>query len=204
MNQGPPYPPPPSQGYAPGPQSWAGGPQAPPPGPPPKKTNWGLIVGLSLLGLLVVGFGSCAVCVAVVGSAGSKTTKSDDAPAETGRRHHRPQKDPEHAAKVAAQFVEIKKLLADYKANEVHADELYRGKYIKTKGKVHQISKGIGDGVYVVLEGPSGNAFETVHCTPGEDSASRAGSLKVGQMLQVGGKVRGYLLLSVMLDECEW
>lgn len=194
-----------TQGYPPGPPSWTGQQQGygPPPGPPPKKTNWALIIGLGFLGLAVVGFGSCAVCVAVVGSAAEKTTE------RAGEKHHRggsksTPTDPDMAGKMAAKFVPIDTLLGDYKKNEVRADELYRGKWIMTKGKVQQISKGIGDGVYIVLGGKGGSTLETVHCTPTESSAARAGQLQQGSIIQVSGKVDRYLLLSVMLDDCQF
>lgn len=199
MQQGPPgYGPPPGGGYGAPP---GGGGYGPPPGgygappggvspqggygaPPPKKKGMsGLTIALIVVGTLVVlGFGSCVVCVGLGAYAGSGSTAAA-------------------AATPAPTVVDIHTLLSEYKDNEVRADSTYKGKWIQTDGLVKDVKKGMFDQPYMVLG--TGAVFEIprVRCKLDAKNAKTAESLSKGTQVTIVGKVHG-LMLDVQLDDC--
>jgi hypothetical protein len=92
-------------------------------------------------------------------------------------------------------------LVADYKDNEVAADEKYKGKTLKVKGFIGDIKKDITDTMYVILQ--SGGDFElrNVQCFFANNEKQRLVNLSKGQMITVRGRCDG-LMMNVVLRDC--
>lgn len=78
--------------------------------------------------------------------------------------------------------VTAKQLFADYDANEISADEKYKGKPVRVTGTISSIGKDVLGDPYVQFA--AGNAVFGVQCMFGDGSA--LASLKKGQELTVG------------------
>ena len=89
-------------------------------------------------------------------------------------------------------------LYADYAANEVNADNLYRGKALRVSGTVEAIKKDIADNPYVVLA--TKNKFTGVHAK--FDSARSLDRLSVGDGITVRCYGNNVIMGSPMLTGC--
>lgn len=89
---------------------------------------------------------------------------------------------------VAAQITAIK-LCQEYDANEVAADENYKGRVIEVTGSINDIKKDVLDKMYVSLEGCS--FLEDVQCYFSENQTSALTKLKKEQKITVRGKCEG-------------
>jgi tRNA_anti-like len=92
------------------------------------------------------------------------------------------------------------KLALDYHANEVQADNVYRGKHLLVTGFVTSISKDALDNVYLVLA--SENEFMQVHANLQESEAGAAANLHTMQLVHVdcvGGEM---VIGSPQLNNC--
>ncbi|MBD9478531.1 hypothetical protein IB225_05990 [Pseudoxanthomonas sp. PXM02] len=100
--------------------------------------------------------------------------------------------------KPVAMEVTAADLFAAYDANEVSADDKYKGRQLAVTGTVAGINKDITDSVYVEIATP--NEFSTIHAR-GIEPAVAAGLTKGSQITVVceGG---GLLIGSPQLDEC--
>src|SRR5580692_5412432 len=85
----------------------------------------------------------------------------------------------------------IKDLLSEYKANEVRADEEYKGATVQLTGQVNRIAKDITGRMYVTMG--TGKRFEIpeVQCMLTAENQSAASSLSKGQTITVHGEVKG-------------
>jgi hypothetical protein len=99
--------------------------------------------------------------------------------------------------------VSIAQILRDYKANEVAADEKYKGQVIEVTGVVGEIKKDITDSIYVTL-GTTGDEFEIPVVQAFFDDAwkGQASSLQKGQRLTIRGRVNG-LMMNVLVKDSE-
>lgn len=97
--------------------------------------------------------------------------------------------------------VEIGAILKDYKANEIRADGLYKGKDVRVTGKLMAAKKGLGGGMYVTLG--TGAAFEipALQCSLRSSQEERAASLNKGESVTVEGTVSG-LMGNVQVGDC--
>jgi tRNA(Ile2) C34 agmatinyltransferase TiaS len=102
----------------------------------------------------------------------------------------------------AAEEVNIKTLLTEYKDNEVRADAAFKGHFVRVSGVVDNIKKDIMGSMYVTVG--TGRQFEIpqVQCTLKEDQQSTAASLSKGNKVTVRGDVRG-LMMNVQIGDCE-
>jgi hypothetical protein len=91
-----------------------------------------------------------------------------------------------------------KQLLADYTANEVAADNKYKGKTIEVTGPIESISKDMLDEVYVAIE--AGDPIRTVQCYLVPESAAKVATLAKGQTVTIQGRGDG-LLMNVQLRD---
>ncbi len=111
---------------------------------------------------------------------------------------------PRTAAPVAASpppiEVTAKKLWADYHANEVAADNIYRDKRLLVSGSLSSIDKDITDDVVLSLNTP--NEFMTVHASLADSQAAKAASLSKGNRVALECTGRGLVMGSPMLGEC--
>lgn len=94
--------------------------------------------------------------------------------------------------------VSPEQLRSDYKANEISADQRYRGKVLRVTGMVKAIKKDFMDDPYVVLG--TSNMFEGVHARF-EDAAGLSG-LRQGSTITVRCIGNNVVLGSPMLKHC--
>ena len=99
------------------------------------------------------------------------------------------------------QVIEVRaaQLYAEYKANEIAADQKYKDKMLKVTGVVSTIGKDILGSPYVVLTG--GGEYEVwgVQCTFSSAYEPQLAKLTKGQQVSVTGKCKGYLI-NVLLE----
>jgi hypothetical protein len=103
----------------------------------------------------------------------------------------------------SAVSVQATELLADYKANEVRADGKWKGKMVKVTGFVSEIKKDFTDSSYVNVGTGAEIEIPIVQCSLKSGQESAAGNLSKGQPVSVKGRVKGLILFSVDLEDCE-
>jgi hypothetical protein len=91
-----------------------------------------------------------------------------------------------------------RQLSADYIANEIKADNTYKGRTVVVTGTIQEITRGITGNIYVVLTGS--NRMRTVFCY--FDDEEKAARLKKGQEVSFKGICEG-LLMSVIVNNCQ-
>lgn len=148
-----------------------------------------LIKNLVLLSLLIIMAsvaGTCVLCGKVA---------HDVAHESRGRRVAERQAVAENAAAVE---VSSDRLQADYAANEVAADNMYRGKVLRVTGAVRAIKKDIMDLPYLVLW--TKNEFDGVQAR--FEATGALAQIRVGQHVAVRCIGDNVILGSPMLREC--
>jgi hypothetical protein len=88
-----------------------------------------------------------------------------------------------------------------YEANEVSADQAYRGKSILVRGSVDSINRGIGDNHYVSFRGGS-NMFIKPNAKMADGHVSYLSKLSKGQKIALACKGGGMLVGSAWLNGC--
>jgi tRNA_anti-like len=165
--------------------------------PPPKQGMPTWLKVILVLGVLALcGVGGCVVCVGV----GAKAVGDSIASASASAANEK------EAAKAAKTVVKIETLLADYKGNEVKADDTYKGKYVVTGGIIQEIKKDILDKTYVVIVPTDDKdkpfVLPAVQCHP-PDGDTAAAKLVKGAPIAVTGRVKG-LMVHVQIEDCTW
>lgn len=89
-------------------------------------------------------------------------------------------------------------LFSDYQANEVSADQKYRGKMLHVSGYVQEIKKDFADDIYVNLKGDG--YFMHVRCSLADEKTAAA--LAKGQYVEFRGRCDGMVVGSVILNDC--
>ena len=90
-------------------------------------------------------------------------------------------------------------LYSEYDANEVAADQKYKGKVIVVSGIIDDIGKDILDDIYVTLKGAE--YFGSIQCFFSDAHVSKAAQLQKGQKLSVKGRCDGKMM-NVLLRGC--
>jgi hypothetical protein len=80
-------------------------------------------------------------------------------------------------------------LFAEYKANEVAADEKFKDKIVVVKGKIVAIGKDVVDQAYVVIGGEG--MLDGVQCTFTKGENGSVAALSKGRMATIKGQVTG-------------
>ena len=114
------------------------------------------------------------------------------------RQHEEQRRVSSDEGSMSAIVVSADDLERDYTANEIHADELYRGKVLRVTGAVQSIERGIGDDPYLVIW--TRNEFNGVQAH--FQSKGGLGSLSKGQHVTVRCMGDGRVLGSPILQEC--
>lgn len=154
-----------------------------------KKGTSPVVIALAVIGgVIVLGFGGCAVCVGV----GAKGVVD----------HAKKQEVEKAAAKESVVQTDLADMLATYKGNEIKADNKYKGKFVEVKGKVDSIKKDIVDKMYVTLGTGADFEIPQVQCYFDDAHAAAVGDLESGQKVTMRGVVKG-LMGNVVLEECE-
>lgn len=106
------------------------------------------------------------------------------------------------ATKVDAPALEVAsgELWKAYQANEVAADNLYKGKRLRVKGSVASIDKNAFGGVFVSLATP--NEFMNIHANLERSEIAKAAALQKGQRISVSCVGGTMIVGSPMLDDC--
>ena len=89
------------------------------------------------------------------------------------------------------------KLYKEYNANEIAADEKYKGKIIEVTGVIRDIGNDIMDNAYITLVG--NEYFGDIQCYFNEKSV--VASLSKGKRITVMGSCSG-LMMNVHLNDC--
>ena len=85
-----------------------------------------------------------------------------------------------------------------YHANEVKADNAFKGQKFNVKGVVQSITKDFADNCIVTLA--SDNEFMAVHCT--FNSCAEAANLNKGETIIIQGTCKGMIIGSVGMEDC--
>lgn len=125
--------------------------------------------------------------------AASTVAAQEAAPAET--------KSAEDSTAKSAIMVSAQQLYAAYHANEISADQSYKGKMLEVTGVVDSIDSDFNDEPRIALRGESGESFLAFVYAEGID-ANTAAALRKGQNVTVvctgGGEAMGF----PTLDDC--
>jgi hypothetical protein len=158
-------------------------------------------------GIVVLGFGGCVVCMGL-GAAGaakgasSARERAEAKTAETPALRAPQLKAQEKAQPSSAPQVEVtaNALWNAYHANEVSADDLYKGKQLLVSGTVAKISKDFADNIVIQLATP--NQFQHVSATLNDDEKANASKLAKGEAVKVSCVGRGLIVGTPMLKDC--
>jgi len=129
----------------------------------------------------------------IIGSSGSKNTTNNTNNTGATQSQNNVQVTP--AIKVSAS-----EIYADYKANQVAADTKYKGKTIEVSGTINSIGKDILDTPYVSLN--AGDILSTVQCMFDKGDSAQLATLAKDTRIVLTGKVRGQVIMNVLLDNC--
>jgi hypothetical protein len=146
-----------------------------------------------------VGLAIGVVVVALVGFAvagGNTSSSSRQAPSEPEPEAAAAQPEPE----TPPINVTARALWDAYDANEVSADNQFKGKRLLVDGVIASINKDILDNIVVRLVG--GNRFSTVDATIREFDKDKAAELKKGQKISLLCMGHGKIMRSPMLKPC--
>lgn len=91
-------------------------------------------------------------------------------------------------------------LATEYKANQVAADEKYKGKTIEVSGTIYNIGKDILDAPYVTLNGV--DMVTNIQCMFDKSDQSQLSSLSKDTKIVLRGKVSGQVVFNVLMNNC--
>ncbi|GIW90596.1 MAG: hypothetical protein KatS3mg109_1028 [Pirellulaceae bacterium] len=92
-------------------------------------------------------------------------------------------------------------LVDDYKANEIAADEKYKGEVIVVSGTIESIGTDIWGTMYVTLM--TGNPIVSVQCMFADKYKSQLANVRRGQYVTIKGRCEGKHL-NVLLRGCSF
>jgi hypothetical protein len=95
--------------------------------------------------------------------------------------------------------LDANQLFRDYKANEVAADDKYKGQVVTVSGVIQNIGKDITGNAYVVIGGEG--FLDGVQCTFTRGEQSSVARLSKGQFVTVKGEVTGKMG-NVLMNKC--
>ncbi len=127
----------------------------------------------------------------IIGSSGSKNTENGNSTQSSKNNI---------AQQAPAIQVSASELYADYKANQVAADTKYKGKTVEVSGTINSIGKDILDTPYVSLN--AGDILSTVQCMFDKSDSAQLATLAKDTRITLTGKVRGEVIMNVLLDNC--
>lgn len=98
--------------------------------------------------------------------------------------------------------VDLAELVSEYKANEIRADQRFKGKLIRVDGVVESIGKDVTGAPYLVVAKARRTLPPNIYCGLTPAAAQRAASLSEGDTVAVRGRVAGKAL-HVALGDCQ-
>lgn len=102
---------------------------------------------------------------------------------------------------VAVNEVALDALLSDYTANEVAADQRYKGRLIRIRGVLKEVNKDTLNAPFVVVGNGSDVALRDLQCSLSQSAGEEAAGLTRGEPITIQGRVSG-LRLNVQLTDC--
>ena len=156
---------------------------------------------LAVFGVIIGALALTGVCVSVGDDEptdGPVVVPTPDRQAASVKGAQTPKPPPKPAPD--ALVVTAKDLWSAYDANEVAADEQYKGKRLIVTGKLQSIDKGILDDVVLKLR--TKNQFLSVHATLRDSEKAAAAALKKGVTVKVRCIGDGLILGSPLLKKC--
>lgn len=102
----------------------------------------------------------------------------------------------------ASVSISANQLWADYKANEVAADDRYKDKILTVSGIVKEIGKDITDQMYVTMQVGDQFDINTVQCMLATDQKTFVAQLQKGQQVRVKGECKGATVGNILLRGC--
>jgi MFS superfamily sulfate permease-like transporter len=122
--------------------------------------------------------------------------------ASTESKKEREQKRAEIANTSSDQVVSVSsdQLEKDYRANEVSADDKYRGKVLRVSGSVQEIRKDIMNDPYVVLW--TTKRFNGVHARFDADQNGQLARISIGNKITVRCRGNNVVMGSPQLKDC--
>jgi hypothetical protein len=94
--------------------------------------------------------------------------------------------------------IEARRLVEDYRGNQLKADTQYKGKTLQITGKVNQVKKNYSDQYYIEIEGIG---MSTIDVYVQSSELSKIGNLNSGQTITIAGKCKGYETYSVDITD---
>lgn len=155
--------------------------------PPPKKGLSGWVIALIVGGCLFAG--SCVVCGAVGAAVGRNGGGSQASPGSPAAKPQQP-----------TVSVSSATLFSDYQANEVAADDKYKGKSLLVVGPVADIKKDFADNIVVALG--TANQFMPVDARVRASEKSDAARLTKGSMATLRCRGNGMVIGRPQLVDC--
>ncbi len=95
-------------------------------------------------------------------------------------------------------------LMSEYKANEVRADGVYKGKRLQLTGVVGDIKKDFTDSIYVTVGTGAQFEINAAHCSFDDKYTKEASELSKGATVTVDCKCAGLVALSVVMKDCRF
>ncbi len=96
--------------------------------------------------------------------------------------------------------VSLNELLEDYQANEIAADEIYKGHQVEFAGKIVEV--GTERGLYVILESPYRSHPLTARCGFVRGKRDELAALSQGQTVTVQGELRFKRESIIQISNC--
>ena len=96
-------------------------------------------------------------------------------------------------------YIDANQITAEYEANEVAADNKYKGKFIIVNGRIEEIKKDILDKPFIMLVGDQ-MGFSGVQCSFEKDEGNLLASLSKGQEVRIKGKIIGKMIYVQMTN----
>lgn len=151
------------------------------------------IIVCTIAGLGVLFFVGCAGCLATLVKIGADSernasTQNYSSSASTS------------TPSIPAIHITADKLYADYHANEVSADQKYKGQHLIVSGYVQSIDKDFLD--HIVLRISTANEFESVMAQLGKQDENKAAALAIGTPVLVNCTGGAMIVGSPSLEDC--
>lgn len=97
--------------------------------------------------------------------------------------------------------VSAAQIIGDYANNQVAADDKYKNQLLEISGIVQSINTGLIDNPYIVVA-PNMQTYNAIECEFSPDHEQSFAALNAGQNVTVEGIGDGYIISSVMVNNC--
>ena len=137
------------------------------------------------------------------GVTGERSTRSQETAREDGSAGGKRSNDQSRIGNDATYKMEAVQIIREYAANEIRADNRYKGKVVEVRGVVKDISKDLLGGIFILVAQQTGADYlpRSVQCYFPASANKSIADLYVGQRVAVEGRVTG-LLLHVQMKSC--